>query len=153
MTVIALPERLIKIISSFPLTSLLWYQSIPGSTSGSYMRSFLCFCSQQFLKSLWVLTHQEYVSNYPLKICHGVIEPASFTCKCIQVLFSVTRSHSQVTYIYDHLLNLWVTKRGLKYRFKIWVTLNDVCFPIPSPEIWILPKPWFSIMEMDPPYP
>ena len=46
-------------------------------------------------------------------------------------------------------VSLWVFSESLKFL----VALNDICFPIHTPEIFILPKPWFTIMGLAPLYP
>ena len=76
-----------------------------------------------------------------------------FTRNPIQSLFPVTRVHSQFTPLSDTLLNMWGAMRGFSERLKLWDTLNYICFPIPPPQIFILPKPWFQSMWVAPLYP
>ena len=76
-----------------------------------------------------------------------------FTCNPIWVLFPVTMVHSQFTTLYETLLSLWGGMTSDSERFKLLVTLNGACFPIPPPLICILHKLLFPIMGVDPPYP
>ena len=41
---------------------------------------------------------------------------------------------------------------GFSERLRLWVTLNVVCCHITPPHICILPKRWFPIMGVAPPY-
>ena len=52
-------------------------------------------------------------------------------------------------------LNTWMypIHGGFSDIIRLWVTLNYLFFTIPPPQIWILPKPWFPIMGVAPPYP
>ena len=47
-------------------------------------------------------------------------------------------------------LNIQIAFWG--FALNSYFYLNDIYFPIPPPQIRILPKPWFTIMGVDPPY-
>ena len=90
---------------------------------------------------------------FPYNDVMGSLNLTPFTCNLIRALLPVTRVHSQLTPLYDPLINLWGTMRVCSEGLLFLVTLNDICFPIPPSQIWILPKPWFPIMGVDPTYP
>ena len=96
----------------FPAINITVLTSIPSwSDLTTFMRSFLCFCSQQcFNPRKYVLTG----NMYRMFLCNNVtgsLNLIPFTCNTIRVLLPVTRVHSQFTPLSDPLLNLWVTMR------------------------------------------
>ena len=64
-----------------------------------------------------------------------------FTSNKIRVLFPVNRVHLKSTPLSKPLPNLWDTMRGFRKILNILVNLIYLCFHIPSPQIFIPPKP------------
>ena len=70
--------------------------------------------------------------------------------KCYSLWTGFTRS---LCLFLMPFIKMWCTMRSFSENLNLWITLNVVCFTIPPPQIYILPKAWFTIMGVTPPYP
>ena len=117
------------------------------------MRSFLYFSALQLLTPNITYSPGNMSQILPCNDITGASNLTSFTWNTVWDLFPMNIFHSQFTTISNPLLNLWGSMKGFSESLKLWVTLNEVCFPITNPHIYIWPKPWYPIMGMVPPHP